>query len=67
MDGVNWIIYYVEHVTDESKIDSIKLDKIHGIAECPEEFFSQYSSEVDLIVQTGFSNIQKRSIQNEPN
>ena len=61
------IIYYVEQVTDESKIDSIKLDKIHGIAECPEEFFSQYSSEVDLIVQTGFSNIQKRSIQNEPN
>ena len=63
----NSIIYYVEQVTDESKIDSIKLDKVHGIAECPEEFFSQYSSEVDLIVQTGFSNIQKRSIQDESN
>lgn len=63
----NSIIYYVKQMADTSYIDTIELDKIHGIAKCPEEFFSQYSSEVDLIVQTGFSNIRKRSIQNESN
>lgn len=63
----NSIVYYVGQVENESKIDYIKLDKVRGIAECPEEFFSQYSSEVDLIVQTGFSNIQKWSGRDEIN
>lgn len=59
----NSVIYYVDLVTDESKIEPIILDKIHGIFNCPDDFFTQYSSEVDLIVQTGFSNIQKGRMQ----
>lgn len=55
----NSVIYYVDQVMNEAKIEPIILDKIHGIFNCPDDFFTQYSSEVDLIVQTGFSNIQK--------
>lgn len=56
----NTAIYYVSKEQDESKIQPIEIDKIHGIAQCPEDFFTQYSSEVDMIVRTGFDNIRKR-------
>ena len=55
----NTAIYYVENKDGESTTIPILIDKVHGIAECPADFFTQYSSEVDLIVQTGFENIRK--------
>lgn len=53
-------IYYIAKDEDQSQIQAIEIDKIHGIAQCPDDFFTQYSSEVDLIVRTGFENIRKR-------
>lgn len=53
-------IYYIAKDECQSRIQAIEIDKIHGIAQCPDDFFTQYSSEVDLIVRTGFENIRKR-------
>ena len=55
----NSAIYYIEKKSEESVVLPILIDKVHGIAECPEDFFTQYASEVNLIVQTGFENIRK--------
>lgn len=63
----NSVIYYVEKPKENSQITQISVDKIHGIAQCPPDFFSQYSSEVDMIVRTGFENIRKEQFNNAPN
>ena len=63
----NSSIYYVAKNSDESSVVPIIIDKVHGIAKCPEDFFTQYSSEVDLIVRTGFDNIRKGQFNNASN
>lgn len=63
----NSSIYYVAKNSDESRVVPIIIDKVHGIAKCPEDFFTQYSSEVDLIVRTGFDNIRKGQFNNASN
>lgn len=53
-------IYFVNKTSTGSKIEEIKIDKMLGIVDCPEDFFSQYASETDLIIRQGFQNIQKK-------
>ena len=57
LDNVS--VYYVQKENNESIVSPIEIDKIHGIAKCPPDFFSQYTSEVDTIVRTGFENIKR--------
>lgn len=57
LDNVS--VYYVQKENNESVVSPIEIDKIHGIAKCPPDFFSQYTSEVDTIVRTGFENIKR--------
>lgn len=55
----NVSVYYVQKENNESIVSPIEIDKIHGIAKCPQDFFSQYTSEVNTIVRTGFENIKR--------
>jgi len=63
----NTSVYYVKRDDGVSQVKPITIDKVHGIAECPEDFFTQYSSEVDLIVRTGFENIRKGQLGDAEN
>lgn len=51
-------IYFVENNDDGSSIQNIKIDKVRGIYESPQEFFSQFSSETSYIVKAGIKNMK---------
>lgn len=53
----NIAIYFVENSMEGSLIHEIKIDRIRGISECPQEFFTQFASETSYIVKAGINNL----------
>ncbi|WP_223226434.1 DUF3696 domain-containing protein [Sporomusa sp. GT1] len=54
-------IYFVSQQDRESMIEKIKIDKIKGIISWPEDFFDQYATETESIIQVGFENLIKKN------
>lgn len=55
----NIAIYFVDNFNGKSKVEEITIDRITGITQCPEAFFSQFASETNLIVKAGLKNISR--------
>ena len=58
----NIVIYFVDNIDNESKVVPIKIDRVNGIIDCPNEFFTQFASETSLIINAAVKNlIEKRN------
>lgn len=55
----NIAIYFVENSKDGSNLNEIIIDRVQGIAECPDEFFRQFAAETNMIFRAGFDNLHK--------
>lgn len=52
-------IYFIKNSDKGSIVEEIKIDRVGGITNCPEEFFSQFASETSYIVKAGINNMRK--------
>ena len=53
------ILFLSKSEDDSTKIEEIKIDTHLGIDEAPVDFFDQYSSETDAIIQNGYRNMMR--------
>lgn len=58
----NIAIYFVENVDGGSKVSKIVVDRVRGITECPEEFFTQFATESGYILDAGIRNMRKKEM-----
>ena len=43
-------------------VSKITVDRVRGITECPEEFFTQFATESGYILDAGIKNMQKKEM-----
>lgn len=55
-------IYFLENTNQGSSIEQIMIDRVQGIAKCPEGFFRQFALETNRIFNAGLDNIGKDNI-----
>ena len=55
-------IYFVENTAGGSMVSKITVDRVRGITECPEEFFTQFATESGYILDAGIKNMQKKEM-----
>ena len=53
-------IYFVENSDVCSKISLVEVDMIKGIVDAPEEFFTQFATELSEIFKIGMDNLKKK-------
>ena len=53
------ILFLSKSEDDSTKIEEIKVDTHLGIDEAPIDFFDQYASETDAIIQNGYQNMMR--------
>ncbi|URN84830.1 DUF3696 domain-containing protein [Acetobacterium wieringae] len=58
----NIAIYFVKNSTEGSSAEEIKIDRVGGITQCPEEFFNQFASETSHIFKAGIGNMRKAEL-----
>ena len=55
----NIAIYFVSNSENGSKVVPITIDRVCGISECPQEFFTQFASETSFIINAGLNNMNR--------
>lgn len=58
------ILFFSKDETGATKIEEIKVDTHLGIESAPVDFFDQYTSETDMIIQRGYQNMLEDSQKN---
>lgn len=53
-------IYFVDNTVEGSKISKIQIDMIKGVVNAPDEFFTQFASELNDIFKIGMENLKKK-------
>ena len=52
-------IYFVKNTSEGSEISKIQIDMIKGVVNAPDEFFTQFASELNDIFKIGMENLKK--------
>ena len=58
----NVAICFVGNADGGSKVSKIVVDRVRGITECPEEFFTQFATESGYILDAGIRNMRKKEM-----
>lgn len=60
--GAKYQYIFFENTNQGSSIEQIMIDRVQGIAKCPEGFFRQFALETNRIFNAGLDNIGKDNI-----
>ena len=59
IDDKDVAIYFVSGSNNGSEINKIEVDMVRGIVNAPDDFFTQFASELNDIFKTGMENLKK--------
>ena len=59
IDKENVAIYFIENTDNCSTISKVQVDMVKGVVDAPEEFFTQFASELSEMFKIGMDNLKK--------